>query len=163
MNDSLAQVPASIIEVDEQGSVNLVHAGRSREAIRSAINDLGRQMQALPEAERLDMRVDHEFMDGIYIRRLHIPAGTVVVGKVHRKDCLNVVESGDISILTEFGSRRVKSGFTGVSPAGIQKLGFAHEDTVFLNVFRTDCTDPSLVERELAIEPDSLLLIETER
>jgi hypothetical protein len=39
-----------------------------------------------------------------------------------------------------------------VSQPGIQKVGYAHEDTVFINVFRTDETDPARVEQVVSFD-----------
>ena len=125
--------------------------------VRARIQHLARQMLALPESDRIEMHVEHEVSDGMYMRKLFIPKGTLLVGKVHKKQCVNVVASGDISILTERGSRRVKAGFTGVSKPGTQKVGLAHEDTVFINVFRTDETDIAKIEAEIACEEHSQL------
>lgn len=101
--------------------------------------------------------VEHILCDGTYTRKLFIPRGTVLVGKIHRKDCVNVVAAGDISLLTEHGMKRVQAGFTGVSRAGIMKVGYAHADTIFLNVFRTDKTDLAEIEEEIACEDHALV------
>lgn len=101
-------------------------------------------------SEKREMEVKHTFLNGMYMRELFIPKGTLLVGKIHKQPCINVVSKGDISVLTETGSARVKAGFSVVSPAGIQKVGYAHEDTVFLNVFRTDETDPEKIEQAIA-------------
>lgn len=100
--------------------------------------------------EKRELEVKHTFLDGMYVRELFIPKGTLLVGKIHKQACVNIVSKGDISILTETGSARVKAGYSVASPAGIQKLGFAHEDTVFVNVFRTDETDPEKIEQAIA-------------
>lgn len=143
---------------DAQGEVVLWHGGKSREVVRAEILEIKDHLMAA-EGEHREMRVDHVFIDGMYQRRLHIPARTLLVGKIHRKDCINFVESGDISVLTEFGTRRLGPGFMGTSKAGICKLGYAHEDTVFVNVFRTDSTDVGQVEDEIACESFEALAI----
>ncbi|HEY8709889.1 MAG TPA: SET domain-containing protein [Burkholderiaceae bacterium] len=48
--------------------------------------------------------------------------------------------------------RRVAHAFA-EKGAGIQKVGIAHEDTVFINVFRTDGTDIEKIEAEIATVP----------
>ena len=101
---------------------------------------------------KIEMPVEHILLDGIYTRKLFIPKGTILVGKIHKKSCINIVASGDISVMTESGAKRVKAGYTLVSPAGIQKVGYAHEDTVFINVFRTDETEIDKIEAEIACE-----------
>lgn len=106
--------------------------------------------KTLLTGEKRELPVKHTFLDGMYMRELFIPKGTLLVGKIHKTSCINVVSRGDISVMTETGSARVKAGYSIVSPAGIQKVGYAHEDTVFLNVFRTDETDPDKVEQAIA-------------
>jgi hypothetical protein len=155
-------VAAPLIALTEDGEVAFNHGGRSRAAVRDEIIRLTERMLATPAGDQLAMDVKHEIVDGLYVRRLFIPKGTLLVGQVHRKTCVNIVEQGDISVLTEFGSRRCKPGFTGISKAGIQKLGYAHEDTVFVNVFRTDEIDINKIEQEIACKSHDYLLAEEE-
>lgn len=119
---------------------------------RAQITELKDRLFALPESEHTEMPVEHVLLDGMYMRKLFIPKDTILVGKIHLKSCFNFVEKGDISVMTETGSKRVQAGFTLVSPAGIQKVGYAHEDTIFINVFRTDETDIDKIEAEIATE-----------
>lgn len=132
------------------GHVTLHHDGSAPEVIRERIERLKDYLLTLPD--QIEMHVEHAVTDGMYLRTLFIPSGTLLIGKVHLKHCHNIVARGDISILTETGSRRVKAGFTGMSTPGTQKLGFAHADTVFINVFRTDKTDLAEIEAEIAAE-----------
>lgn len=113
------------------------------EQITSLIADLmsAREMEPPP--------VKHTFCNGMYMRELFIPKHTLLAGKLHKVTCLNICSSGDIDIATEHGSVRVGAGFTAASPAFTQKLGYAYEDTVWVNIFRTDETDIGKLERDL--------------
>jgi len=135
---------------DESGAITLVHDGSDPVVIRRRIERLKDWMLTLPD--RCLPHVEHEVTDGMYLRKLFIPKGTLLVGKVHIKPCHNVVASGDITVLTETGCKRVGAGFTGMSTPGTQKVGLAHEDTVFINVFRTDKTELADIEAEIACE-----------
>lgn len=119
---------------------------------RAQIRALTEKLLALPSSDQADFPVEHVLVDGMYMRRLFIAKDRLLVGKIHLKECINFVEKGDISVMTETGSKRVQAGFTLVSPAGIQKVGYAHEDTIFINVFRTDETDIEKIEAEIATE-----------
>jgi hypothetical protein len=119
--------------------------------VRANILALKDEMLAMTSGQ-IDMPVEHTVADGMYMRKLFIPKGSVVVGKIHRKACMNIVASGDITILTETGCARVTAGYTVQSPPGLMKVGLAHEDTVFVNVFRTDETDIAKIEAEIACE-----------
>lgn len=143
-------LPVGMVKVDSSGSVEFVYDGQSPKQVRSLIEHIKKTLLELPD--QTDMPVTHEFMQGMYIRRLFIPKGTLIVGKIHKQECFNVVEKGDIAIMTETGAKRVKAGFTVVTPAGIQKLGYANEDTVFTNIFHTDVTDIDQIESTLVWE-----------
>ena len=135
---------------DESGALTLHHDGCEPVVMRRRIERLKDFMLSLPD--RFLPHVEHEVTDGMYLRKLFIPKGTVLVGKVHLKPCHNVVAAGDISVLTETGCARVGAGFSGMSTPGTQKVGLAHEDTIFINVFRTDKTELADIEAEIACE-----------
>ncbi len=120
--------------------------------VRAWIRELTEKLLALPVAEKREFEVKHTFLNGMYMRELFIPKGSLLIGKIHKLPCLNVVSKGDISVLTESGSARVTAGYSVQSPAGIQKVGYAHEDTVFINVFRTDETDAATIEDAIAFD-----------
>lgn len=106
----------------------------------------------MPPALQDDLAVTHTLIDGVYTRTLFIAKGQLLIGKIHLKECVNIVAKGDISVLTETGAGRFTAGYVATSGAGIQKVGYAHEDTVFINVFRTDETDIEKIEAEIATE-----------
>lgn len=99
--------------------------------------------------EEADFPLTHTFAKGIYSREMFIPKGSLIVGKIHKKECLNIVSKGDIYIVTETGSMRVTAPYSVVSPAGLRRVGYALEDTVWTNVFSTDETDLEKLEDEL--------------
>jgi len=141
-------VAAPLINVCRQTGEVSFNYGGTREQMRARI--LALKDTLIAAAGSPDYPAEHTFCDGMYIRRLFIPKGTLLIGKIHRKDCINVVERGDVSLLTEFGTSRVQAGATAVSKAGTMKVGYAHEDTIFINVFRTDKTDLAELEAEIA-------------
>lgn len=149
-----AQDSESLLAVTAQGVVFNV-PDRTPEVIRARIERLKDRMLALPN--QIEMPAEHTLIDGVYTRTLRIPKGTVLVGKIHLKECVNIVAKGDISVLTESGAGRFRAGHVAVSAAGIQKLGYAHEDTVFINVFRTDETSIEKIEAEIATEDRTCL------
>jgi hypothetical protein len=103
----------------------------------------------MAHGDRNPPAVNHTFCNGMYMRELFIPKGMVLMGKIHKVPCLNICSSGDIEVATERGMVRAGAGYTVVSPAFSQKLGYAYADTVWVNVFRTDLTEIDAVEREL--------------
>ena len=117
--------------------------------VRAEIAALHERMLAVDQVE---IRHKETLAYGLYTRTIFIPKGVLLLGKIHKKPCVNIVLSGDISIATETGEIRAQAGYMVTSPAGMQKVGFAHEDTVFVNVFRTDVQNIEQVEEDLIAE-----------
>lgn len=128
----------------------IVMPAATQAEVRSWMMKFTNQLLSLLPEQKIDFDVKHTFLNGMYMRELFIPKGSVLVGKVHKLPCMNIVSKGDISILTELGSARITAGHSAMSPPGIQKLGIANDDTVFVNVFRTDETDVNKIEDEIA-------------
>jgi hypothetical protein len=130
-----------------------------REQIASLVADL----LADPDSSR-EFVVRHSFAPGMYIREMDIPAGTLMVGKMHKTECINVCACGDIEILTEAGVMRVTPPFVAVSAPGTMKLGVAYADTTWVNIFRTDETDLAKLEAMLAYdEAETIALLDPQR
>lgn len=79
---------------------------------------------------QVEMPVDHEFCAGIYARTMHIPAGTILTGAVHRDECFFVVRQGDLVVTTDDKPRYLKAGDQLVSPAWTKRAGVALTDVV---------------------------------
>lgn len=140
----------ALVTLDGDGGL-VFHVDPDPLVMREQILALKDQMLATP-GEHLEMQVEHTVCDGMYMRKLLIPKGSLLVGKIHKKACMNIVSAGDITVLTESGCMRVRAGYTTESPAGLMKVGYAHEDTIFINVFRTNETDIEKIENEIACE-----------
>ena len=120
---------------------------------RAQIQRLEDVMRELPQVE---IPPRHYFAAGLYAREITIPAGTVLTGKVHSAEHLNIVSQGDITVWTEYGMKRVQAPFAMVSRPGTKRVGYAHTDTVWTTIHATNETDLEALERELIV-PDHLL------
>jgi len=96
---------------------------------------------------RIEIPMRHYFSPGVYAREITIPAGTLLTGRIHKYEQLNILSSGEISVLTEEGMKRVKAPFTIVSPAGTKRIAFAHTECVWTTILGTDETDPDKIEQ----------------
>lgn len=139
--------PARPVEpkFDTDGFVNLFPAAVTKDQLL-AMHDHLRQF------EQAEAPTEHYFANGMYCRSCVIPKHALVVGKVHKHEHLVMVLKGRITVWSERGRQDLTAPFIGVCPAGAQRLGFAHEDTVFVNVHRTDKT--TLAEAEADIVED---------
>ena len=112
-------------------------------SMREQVNALETEMRRY---EQLDLPVKHYFSQGVYARELFIPKGTLLTGKIHKYQQLNIMSQGDLSVLTEDGVVRVQAPFTIVSPPGTKRIAYAHEDTVWTTIHGTDETNVDLIE-----------------
>ena len=125
-------------------------------AIRSKVNALEDMMRDLPQVE---MPVINHFCKGapgrgLYARELFIPKGTVLTGKIHKYENLNIMLQGELSVLVGDEVVRVKAPFTIVSPPGTKRIAYAHEDTIWTTIHGTDEMDVDKIEAEFIAQSD---------
>lgn len=120
------------------------------------IVSLQRAMATMPQAA---LETEHYFADGMYARRLYRSRGTLIVGKVHKKEHFFVIARGALIIWTESGMRELGAGTVIASKPGTKRVTLAVEDSVGITFHRTDKTDLNEVEAEL-IEPEDEALFD---
>jgi len=108
-----------------------------------AIEDVMRGM------EQVEMPVKHHFIDGVYLRELFIPAGTLLTGKIHNKENFSILASGTLRITNGTDSIIISAPHVMSDKPGIKRMGYAETDVVFINVIKTDLTDIDEIEKEL--------------
>jgi hypothetical protein len=91
----------------------------------------------------------HYFAHGVYVRELYRPAGTLIVGKIHKYSLITIILYGTIDILTENGPKRFVGPCIFETPAGIKRATYAHTNALLCTVHGTNETDLDLVEEDL--------------
>lgn len=120
--------------------------------IRTKICEIEAQLKdAVDRGEVEDTSYDyplkHTFTDGAYVREMSIPAGHFIVGKIHRHEHLNFISKGRVTVITEEGGvEEIVAPATIISPAGVKRLLFTHEDTVWTVVHVTQEKDLQKIE-----------------
>jgi quercetin dioxygenase-like cupin family protein len=105
---------------------------------------------ALYEGDEVDCPLQHTFAPGAYARTIFIPAGTFVVGKIHKHPHLNILSQGKVTVVTEEGGRETLEGpLTMVSPPGTKRGVYTHTDTTWTTVHLTDHKDLKEIEQEV--------------
>ena len=85
--------------------------------------------------------LDHTFGDGMYVRKITMPAGQIIISKIHKQKHPYFIMSGDVSVITENGLQRIKAPYSNITEAGTQRALYTHSETVWMTVHRTDETD----------------------
>lgn len=117
--------------------------------------DLESVMRNLPQEE---IPVTHTICDGMYARAAFIKAGTTMSGYIHLQDNLQIMVSGDVTVITEDDEKRLIGFNIMAGNAGIKRAGHAHSDTIWVTILRTNLTDIAEIERTLVTNDYSKLL-----
>jgi len=113
------------------------------EAKKPSLTDIEKEMLKLPQVE---CSVIHRFGPGLYIRELHMPADTLAIGHYQRFEHMNIFLKGRITMLNEDKNVELTAPMIFTAPPG-QKMGYVHEDIVWLNVYPTDEKDVETLEK----------------
>ena len=131
-------------------------------AVRQDIDNLLSQkvdhlLAAMDQLPQTDCKTKHYFGPGIYIREVTMPAGTVVIGKPHRKEHMCVMLQGRMVVVLGDGTKQeLVAPLTFVGSAG-RKVAYILETTVFQNILATDETDIDVLENMLVDNTQPML------
>ncbi len=90
----------------------------------------------------------HSFSDGIYVREITIPAGTLVVGKIHKHDHPNFLLKGKVKVVTEDGIEELEGPLSMISKAGTKRALYAETDLVWTTIHANPTNTEDLQELE---------------
>jgi hypothetical protein len=128
-------------------------------AFRDQVFDL---QQALTAAvadnvlQRDSSELFNHYAKGVYARTLAMPAGSLIVGKIHKFSHLNIIHKGRIRVQTEDGYciyDATEFPVFFVSKAGTKRVVFPETDTIWTTIHPTGCDevidDLEYLERKL--------------
>lgn len=90
--------------------------------------------ERLAEFPQMELEPRHQFCDGMYVRTLAIPAGTIVVGKIHRHEHPVMLIKGRARINTDRGMETISAPHVWISQPGAKRALVALEDCEFTTV-----------------------------
>lgn len=122
---------------------------------RPSLSDIQRLQAALALFPQQESEASHHFAPGLYARELIIPAGAVIIGKMHRHAHLAVMAYGDMTLYsTQAGRNRMQGYHLIESPAGIKRVGYAHADSCWITFHVTQERDLEALERDIIAPED---------
>lgn len=122
--------------------------------------DIQRLQNELMVGPQVELKTEHYFNGGMYCRKVFRPAGTIIVGKIHKSDHLFMCTSGEIIAWSEKGMITLKAGDVVESKAGTKRVTLAVVDSIGITVHKTDKTDLDEIEAEL-IEPEEVSMYDS--
>lgn len=99
----------------------------------------------------VDNVTDH-IVDGLYVRELLIPKGSVILSRVHKKALVNILSKGRVIVIDSNGHNEYVAPCTFTSIAGTQRVVIAPEETVWNTAHATDTTNPNDLLENLSCE-----------
>lgn len=122
------------------------------DAVHLRIDALEQRM--LDTGEAIDLPLVHRFLPGMYVREIHMPAGSLCTSKIHRTEHPYVVLQGEVSVFIP-GEEVVhlSAGHIGVTKAGTRRVLYNHTDVVWVTFHANpDDEDLETIEQRI-IEP----------
>lgn len=120
------------------------------------------RVQALEAAMRASgepavaLRVDHHFSAGVYVRVLHIPAGVLLAGCLHRTRHLLQVITGTVWLDNGDVRERVTGPAWLETQPGTKRAIYAETDALVQTIHVTDLTDVDAIGAAI-LEPEPTL------
>lgn len=122
------------------------------ELARKAIIGIEAMMLNAPAEQQVGLETQHNFTDSVYCRTVLMHAGQMIVGKIHKLEHTVIISKGSASVLSEeFGTKHLQAPMVFVSPPGVKRLLFIHDDMIWTTVHKnlSNTRDISVLESEL--------------
>ena len=145
------------MNIQDLSNVSVDNLAEVKVPSREEIQRLQNELMAGPQVE---LTTEHYFNGGMYCRKVFRPAGTIIVGKIHKSDHLFMCTSGEIIAWSEKGMITLKAGDVVESKAGTKRVTLAVVDSIGVTVHKTDKTDLDEIEAEL-IEPEEVYMYDS--
>lgn len=124
---------------------------------REQIDRLQTEMVKMPQVE---LQTEHYFVPGMYCRRVYRPAGTLIVGKVHKHPHFFLCAKGEIIAWTENGMKKLQAGDVVECNPGTKRVTLATQDSIGVTIHKTEETELDKIELEL-VEPDETSMFDS--
>jgi len=107
---------------------------------------------------QVNLPLVHRFTDGMYIREIYMPAGTVVTSRTHKTQHPFVVAQGVVDVIDEEGRiERIMAPYLGITQAGTRRVLRVLDDCVWITFHATDKKDPVEISNEITEGNNDLL------
>ena len=119
----------------------------------------------LAKLPQIEAKLDHLFSGGMYARTIYLPAGTLITGKVHKQDGIDVLMKGSMRVMSDDGTLKIVTApMVMASKKGVKRAGLALTDVEWVSTHTTHTTTPEAAEDELVEEgrPHILALLNQE-
>lgn len=96
--------------------------------------------------------VRHHFAPGLYARECFLPAGTRIIGKIHKTSHFMQVTKGSGIVWNEFDAFEYEAGLMKVTRPGAKNVVWAREDSIIITFHPTKHAKLEDIERDVIAE-----------
>lgn len=101
----------------------------------------------------VDPPLDHYFADGLYGRRIYVPAGVTVVTKIHLQQHITIALKGHCTVIDGQGGKvDVQAPGVWVTEPGTQRAVYCHDDVEWVTVHAAVERDITTLEQKLVCD-----------
>ena len=95
--------------------------------------------------------IKHHFMDGVYIREMHMKKDSAVIGAIHKHLHMCFLLTGRITVVNEDETVDHIAPCFIVSTPGVKRVLYAHEDSIWFNTHKnpSNTRDLDKLEKEI--------------
>lgn len=87
----------------------------------------------------IDFPLNHKFTDGMYIREIFMPAGSLITSKIHKTEHPYVVSHGKVAVSIDNQEwYEITAPYTGITQPGTRRILYILEDCIWTTFHRID-------------------------
>ncbi len=83
-------------------------------------------------------KLEHEFGEGTYIRKITMPAGHLYLSQIHKITHPFFVMEGEATVISDEGVVKITAPYYGMTKPGTQRILYIHKECVWITVHPTD-------------------------
>lgn len=116
----------------------------------------------IEQAEPVTLPLKHRFTEGMYIREIFMPAGTVLTSRIHKTNHPFSIQKGKCNVYDGDDLQVLEAPHLGITEKNTRRLIHVMEDTIWITFHVTDKTDLAEIEKELLVERENPI-VDTEK
>ncbi len=119
--------------------------------VRDETIDLAEKL-ILENGDPIVFPLKHRFTDGMYIREIFMPAGSILTSMIHKTNHPFVVSKGKCKVYDGDNVLEIEAPYTGITEPNTRRLIYVEEDTIWTTFHATNKTDVEEIEKEIIVD-----------
>lgn len=121
---------------------------------------LQKLIEIVGKQPQVECTLVNSFGDGLYMRELHMPKDSLIVGKRHRNKTMNILVKGTLILNDGKDIYEVSAPYMFESEARTRRILYTLTDCIWLNCHPTNTTDLDELEKEIVLPEEEYLNLE---